>query len=197
MLETTTREMEQQTITVNGISEQFSMPIEVTKVEKGSPVPKSPRKISENLTCAVINKSELRSTKNGKMFSMNRCDQSSKAKLRAVCFNQRMFPNFEPSKSYDISSFKIMKAFSDGESVEILLDGEVNSATTQVPVIRCSNLKIKDILAPSKNPSRFINLVAKVMTIHEPCEVGTFPAMKMKREITVGDFISIYCKNIS
>ena len=35
MLGTTTREMEQQTITVKGISEQFSMPIEVTKVEKG------------------------------------------------------------------------------------------------------------------------------------------------------------------
>ena len=35
MLRTTTREMEQQAITVKGISEQFSMPIEVTKVEKG------------------------------------------------------------------------------------------------------------------------------------------------------------------
>ena len=34
MLGTTTWEMEQQTITVKGISEQFSMPIEVTKVEK-------------------------------------------------------------------------------------------------------------------------------------------------------------------
>ena len=35
ILGTTTQEMEQQTITMKGISEQFSMLIEVTKVEKG------------------------------------------------------------------------------------------------------------------------------------------------------------------
>ena len=156
---------------------------------KGSPVPKSPRKIVENLTCAIVNKSDLRSTKNGKMFSMNLCDQSSKATMRAVCFNERMFPNFEASKSYDISSFKIKKAFSDNDSIEILLDRDayVNSAATEVPVVACSNLKIKDILAQAKNPPRFINVVAKVMTIHKPCEVGTFPDMRVKREITLAD----------
>ena len=156
---------------------------------KGSPVPKSPRKITQNLTCAIVNKSDLRSTKTGKMFSMNLCDQSSKATLRAVCFNQRMFPNFEASKSYDISSFKIKKAFSDNDSIEILLDGDacVNSAATEVPVVACSNLKIKDILAQAKNAPRFINLVAKVMTIHNPREVGTFPDMKTKREISLAD----------
>ena len=123
------------------------------------------------------------------MFSMNLCDQSSKATLRAVCFNQRMFPNFEASKSYDISSFKIKKAFSDNDSIEILLDGDacVNSAATEVPVVACSNLKIKHILAQAKNAPRFINLVAKVMTIHNPREVGTFPDMKTKREISLAD----------
>lgn len=155
---------------------------------KGSPVPKSLRKIVENLTCAIVNKSDLCSTKNGKMFLTNLCDQSSKATMRAVCFNKRMFPNFKASKSYDISSFKIKKAFSDNDSIEILLDRDVyvNSAATEVPVVACSNLKIKDILAQAKNPPRFINVVAKVMTIHKPCEVGTFLDMKMKREITLG-----------
>ena len=119
---------------------------------KGSPVPKSPRKITQNLTCAIVNKSDLRSTKTGKM------------------------------KSYDISSFKIKRAFSDNDSIEILLDGDacVNSAATEVPVVACSNLKIKDILAQAKNAPRFINLAVKVMTIYNPREVGTFPDMKTR-----------------
>ena len=48
-------------------------------------------------------------------------------------------------------------------------------------------LKIKDILAQAKNAPRFINPLAKVMTIHNPCEVGMFPDMKTKREISLAD----------
>ena len=94
-----------------------------------------------------------------------------------------MFSNFEASKSYNISSFKIKKALSDNNSI----DAYVNSAATEVPVLACSNLKIKDILAQAKNTPQFINVVAKVMTIHKTCEVGTFPDIRMKREITFAD----------
>ena len=123
------------------------------------------------------------------MFSMNLCDQISKDTLRAFCFNEKMFPNFKPSKSYEITSFKVKKAFSEADSVELLLDGEVsvNSAAAEIPVFGCMNMKIHDILTPGDKPSRLINLFAKVMTIHEPVEVGAFPNVKTKKEITLAD----------
>jgi hypothetical protein len=87
---------------------------------KDHPVPKSHRKHSEQLTCAVVNKSPLHPTKNGKMFSMNLCDDSSESMLRAVCFNENHFPKFKASRAYDMSSFKIKKAYGNASSVLLL-----------------------------------------------------------------------------
>ena len=58
---------------------------------KGLRFQKSAQKIIENLTCAIVNKSDLRSTKNGKMFSVNLCDQSSKATMEQFASTKERF----------------------------------------------------------------------------------------------------------
>lgn len=67
---------------------------------KSSPVPNSPQRCSKKLTCAVLNKSPLRPTKNGSMFSLDLCDNQPSSTIRAVCFNKDMFPNFETNVTW-------------------------------------------------------------------------------------------------
>ena len=144
---------------------------------------------AQKLTCAVVNKSPLHPTKNGKMFLMNLCDESLELMLRAVCFNEDLFSKFEVSKAYDMSSFKIKKAFGDATSVEMLIDNEllVIPGTTQLRIVGCSTFKISEIHRGNTSDTRYINLKAKVMKIHEPDAVSTYPDCKTKREVNLAD----------
>ena len=100
---------------------------------KSSPVPNSPQRCLKKLTCAVLNKSPLRLTKNGSMFSLSLCDNQPSSTIRAVCFNKDMFPNFETNVTYDLESFKLKKAFGNSSFLELLLDRDtkVSTATSQ------------------------------------------------------------------
>lgn len=78
---------------------------------KELPSPQSPRKCSKKLTCAVLNKSLLRPTQNGEMFSLNLCDKDPSSTIKAVCFNGNMSHKFEPSKTYELQDYKLKKGF--------------------------------------------------------------------------------------
>lgn len=155
---------------------------------KSSPVPNSPQRCSKKLTCAVLNKSPLRLTKNGSMFSLNLCDNQPSSTIRAVCFNKDMFPNFETNVTYDLESFKLKKAFGNSSSLELLLDRDtkVSTATSQLTVAD-HTFNISQILRNETENIRFINLKARVTSIGDPILVGTFPDNKTKRTIYLAD----------
>lgn len=155
---------------------------------KSSPVPNSPQRCSKKLTCAVLNKSPLRPTKNGSMFSLNLCDNQPSSTIRAVCFNKDMFPNFETNVTYDLESFKLKKAFGNSSSLELLLDRDtkVSTATSQLTVAD-HTFNISQILRNETENIRFINLKARVTSIGDPILVGTFPDNKTKRTIYLAD----------
>ena len=100
---------------------------------KSSPAPQSPSKSKKELTCAVLNKSPLRRTKVGSMFSMNLCGEEPSSTIRviqSVCFEGEMFSTFQPNTTYDLNSFKIKKAFGNSNSVELLVDQSTRFTTS-------------------------------------------------------------------
>jgi hypothetical protein len=103
--------------------------------------------------------------------------------LRAVCFNENHFPKFEASRAYDMSSFKIKKAYGNASSVEMLVDNKllVVPATKQFRIVGCSTFKICEILRGKTSDTRYINLKAKVTKMYESFLVGAPPDCKMKR----------------
>ena len=86
------------------------------------PTPRSPQKHSRNLTCAIVTKSPVRPTSNGSMFTMNLCDQDPSSTIRAVCFDENLFGNFEANGTYDFKQFKVKKAYSSSNNIEVLID---------------------------------------------------------------------------
>ena len=157
---------------------------------KSAPVPQSPRKSSQRLTCAVLNKSPVRRTRNdGSMFSMNLCGKDTSSTIRAVCFSEPMFSKFEPNKTYDINQFKVKKAYGKSTSnVELLIDNETRvSMSTSQFALEDQSFTISQILTNETKNVRFIKLKAKVMTIDDVHIVGTYPDNKSKRNINLAD----------
>ncbi|CAB4035103.1 Hypothetical predicted protein, partial [Paramuricea clavata] len=78
----------------------FKNKVVVTTVEeiKKSVVPNSPRRSTSTLTCAVLNKSPIKPTRNGSMFSLNLCDSDQSTTIRAVCFNEDIFSKIQSKK---------------------------------------------------------------------------------------------------
>ena len=158
---------------------------------KSSPAPQSPSKSKKKLTCAVLNKSPLRQTKVGSMFSMNLCGEEPSSTIRAACFEGEMFSTFQLNTTYDFNSFKIKKAFGNSNSVELLVDQSttVTTSTSQLSLEKRS-YNISQILRNQTDNTKFINLKAKVMNIDDPSVVGSYPHNKTKRSMHLADHTS-------
>lgn len=102
----------------------------------GMPVPSSPRKLPTALTFSVLNKSPLRPTSRGKMFSLNVFDEDPSSTVRAVCFSEGMFDSFTANTTYDVVNAKVKKAFGTTSlcPIELLIDAKakVNKAVKQL-----------------------------------------------------------------
>ncbi len=157
---------------------------------KSAPVPQSPWKSSQRLTCVVLNKSPVRQTRNdGSMFYMNLCGKDTSSTIRAVCFSEPMFSKFEQNKTYDINKFKVKKAYGKSTSnVELLIDNETHmSMSASQFALEDQSFTISQILRNETKNVRFIKLKAKVMTIDDAHIVGTYSDNKCKRIINLAD----------
>ena len=67
-------------------------------------------------------KCPVRQTSNGSMFTMNLCDQDPSSTIRAVCFDENLLGNFEANRTYDFKQFKVKKAYSSSNNIEVLID---------------------------------------------------------------------------
>ena len=162
----------------------------ITTVEdlKRIPTPKSPRKYSQKLTCAVLNKSPLKPTRYGEMFSLNLCDEDPSSTIRAVCFNAKMFDKFETSKTYEMKDYKVKKGYGASNDVELLIDSQtvIEKAATELTLQDCT-FTISQILRGGSTNLRFINLRAKVTNVGELETVGHHPDCKTKRDVSLAD----------
>jgi ssDNA-binding replication factor A large subunit len=168
----------------------FKNKVVATTVEeiKKSVVPNSPRRSTSTLTCAVLNKSPIKPTRNGSMFSLNLCDSDQSTTIRAVCFNEDIFSKIQSKKTYDLQSFKIKQSFGNRETPELVLDNEtkISLASSQVAIDQCF-FTISQILRGETSNSRFLNVKAKVTAIDESRVVGTYPQNKTKRSVQIAD----------
>ena len=101
-----------------------------------SSVPNSPRRLSNRLTAAVLNKSPIKQTRNGSMFSINITDKEQASSIRVVCFEEDLFEKVEATKTYDFGSFKVQKSFMNKTSAELILDHEskIVLASSQIQI---------------------------------------------------------------
>ncbi len=77
----------------------FKNKVVTTTVEEiKKSVPNSPRRSTSTLTCPVLNKSPIKPTRNGSMFSLNLYDSDQSTTIRAVCFNEDIFPKIQSKK---------------------------------------------------------------------------------------------------
>ena len=152
------------------------------------PIPNSPRRSSKALICAVVNKSPVKATKNGSMFSLNLCDEDQSSTIRAVCFNKDIFPQLESKKTYQLDAFKLKRAFGDKTAPELLLDDETkNTLAANQVALENKMHTISQILRGETANERFLNLKAKAVLVGEPRVVGTFPDNKKKRTVLLAD----------
>lgn len=85
--------------------------------------PAKPTRSSRDLVCAIASKSPLKNIPTGKMFSMTLMGEDSSCKLRAVSFNEKLYDELDVSKTYQLKSFTIKKAYGKQSSgIEIILD---------------------------------------------------------------------------
>lgn len=151
-----------------------------------APVPPSPRRQKKNMTCGVLSKSPLKSTRNdGRMFSLSLCDEKQTNTIRAVCFDERLY---EASKTYDLQDFVVKKSFTSSKSVELKLDKntKVSEAERQM-TLENQNFTVCEILRGNVSGVVPINLKAKVIEIEDVYTVGAHPDEKSKREVIIGD----------
>ena len=151
--------------------------------------PQSPKKYEGTLRCAVVTKSPLKSTRYGKMFSMNLCGKDSSTTIRAVCFDESMFDEFKAKQSYDVKSFKLKKGFgSSSNEVEVLIDHStsVEESPDQFTVEKkCFN--IVAILRKESQAFHFIDITAKVISIEDICVVKKPHNNIAKRDVEIAD----------
>lgn len=95
-----------------------------TKELKEKQPPKSPRKSSNAFVCAVVNRSPMKATRNGSMFSVTLCDEDQSSTIRVVCFTKDVFSKIEPKKTNILEEFKLKQSYGDKSASELLLDHE-------------------------------------------------------------------------
>ena len=153
--------------------------------EKGPP--NSLRKSSSALICAVVNRSPIKATRNGSMFSLTLCDEDQSSTVWPVCFTKEVFKKIEPRKTYKLEGFKLKKSYGDKTAPELLLDNEtqITLSSTQV-AMELSSHTIAQILREAAN-ERFLNVKVKVVCVEEARMVGSFPDYKTKRTVSIAD----------
>ena len=135
----------------------------------------------------MLNKIPLKPTKYGQMFSLNLCDNDQSSTIRAVCFNANMFEQFEASKSYSLTNYKVKKGYGQA-NVELLIDPQtvIEEAASQLKVSECT-FKVSEILRGASATVCFINLKAKVTSVGELETVGQHHDQKSKRDVGLAD----------
>ena len=123
---------------------------------KGKQPPKSPRKSSNALLCAVVNRSPMKATRNGSMFSVTLCNEDQSSTIRAVCFTKDVFSKIEPKKTYILEEFKLKQSYGDKSASELLLDHEmkISLSATQVAMQHTAHT-IAQILRGETTSERF------------------------------------------
>ena len=53
------------------------------------------------------------------MFTMRRCEDDPTSTIRAICFEENMFGQFNTKESYDLQSFKLKKGINAINDVEL------------------------------------------------------------------------------
>ena len=151
--------------------------------------PQSPRKCNETLHCAVLTKSLLKPTRFGKMFTMSLCEEDPSRTIRAVCFEENMFGQFNMKESYDLQSFKLKKGINaSNNDVELVIDHttSIKKAADQFDIEK-QFFTIAEILRKESQGHRFINITAKVTCIEDVCLVGKHPNIMEKRDVHLAD----------
>ena len=122
----------------------------ITELKEKRP-PKLPRKISNTLVCALVNKSPINAMRKGSMFSLTLCDEDQLSTIQAVCFTKDIFSKIEPKKTYKLEEFKLKQLYEDKIASKLLLDHEtkISLLTTKVAmqvIIPCCHVN------PNPNP---------------------------------------------
>ena len=157
---------------------------------KSAPILRSPSRSKKVFTCAVVSRSPVRPTKNGSMFTLNLCDNKQESTVRAVCFAENMFSSFSTNETYDISDYKIKKAYGNNPNcaVELFIDPSTKVLSSPAPIsMEQHTLNISQILRKETGDLRFINLKAKVVDVNDVSIVGNYPDQKSKRSVHIAD----------
>ena len=132
--------------------------LQTIKAENAIP-PVSPRKCSNSLRCAVLTKSPLKDCKTGKMFTMNLCDQDTRITTRAVCFTDKKFDELQVKTTYDISKYKLKKAYGR-DDLEVLLDESTDIVQSQVQFNIEKNITYQYTILELANKKSYVSPVA-------------------------------------
>lgn len=151
--------------------------------------PSTPRKCDKTLRCAVVTKTPLKTTRCGKMFSMSLVEKDTSSTIRAICFEEEMFSQFQTRVTYDMKSFKLKRAFGQNSSeVEVLLDhGTSIEKSPQQFTVEKKQFPIAAILRKESQGFRFIDIKAKILAVEDVCMVGKHPNNVQKRDVELAD----------
>lgn len=139
------------------------------------------------LKCAVLTKSNLKDTQRGKMFSMTLSDFNTTTTIRAICFQEQRYQEFNTTTTYDIQDFKVKKGFgASGLELLIAEDTKVTTSLFQYTVNKIW-FKVHQIQRNETENIRFLNLKAKVLGVEDLQVVGQHPTRIDKREIRLAD----------
>ena len=122
------------------------------------------------------------------IFSINICGENPSSTIRAISFNEKLFPKFEPKTTYEVSSFKIQKPYYNANCAELLFDEatSITKSSNQMEVEE-EAFTISQMLRNEAENPRFICLKAKVIGIEDLCVVGQYPNNKTKRDVHLAD----------
>lgn len=147
----------------------------------------SPRKIAYTLRCAVLTKSELKTTSNGNnMFTMTLCDENPEHTIKAVSFHKDLYELLNPTETYIIKKFKAKNDV--GNKIQIHLDTgtEIERSATQIKIEK-KTFNIAQILRKETSNITMLNIKCKIAFVDEPLLVGKVPNQFLKRDIICQD----------
>ena len=158
--------------------------IQRIKQQEVHALPHSPRKSPTALTCGILAESALKMTKkNSNMFTMMLCDENISSTIKAVCFYEDRYKEFEVSSTYVIQHYKIKKM---GSAVEIHIEPttKVTKALSQFN-IETRQFNLAQILRGETGDTLCLHITVKVIHVAEIENVGADQIQK--REIQIAD----------
>lgn len=156
------------------------------KLKHATSASQSLRKCLLTIHCAVLTKSELRTTKYGHMFTMTLCDENTSSTIKAVSFEKDVYESYQPKSTYNLQNFKIKKGM--GGDIEIHVNASTNVTLTQHQFkIEANHFTIAQIIRGETENVRYLQLKCKVLSVDDVELVGKYPDRKEKRELILGD----------